>query len=69
MLTVALSSEAIALFKSHHIAADELARQAAEWTLLRGSATGTVTLGLQHEELAAFYWYFFHSETIGGKAV
>jgi hypothetical protein len=69
MLTVALSSEAIALFKSHHMGPDELARQTAEWALLRGSTSGTVTLGLQHEELAAFYWYFFHSQTIRQKAV
>jgi hypothetical protein len=64
MLTVALSSEAIALFKSHHIGADELARRAAEWALLRGRVSGTVTLGLQHEEFAAFYWYFYHCQPI-----
>ena len=65
MLTVALSSEAIALFKSHHIGVDELARRAAEWALLRGHASGTVALGLQHEELAAFYWYFYHCQDTG----
>jgi hypothetical protein len=69
MLTVALSSEAIALFKSHHIGADELARRAAEWALLRGRVSGTVTLGLQHEELAAFYWYFYHTQAVDRQAV
>ena len=69
MLTVALSSEAIALFKSHHVGADELARRAAEWALLRGRVSGTVTLSLQHEEFAAFYWYFYHSHSIDRQPV
>ena len=69
MLTVALSSEAIGLFKSHHIGADELARKVAEWALLRGCAGGTVTLGLHDEELSAFYWYFNESQTIGRHPV
>lgn len=64
MLTVALSSEAIALFKSHRIGADELARRAAEWALLRGRASGTETLGFHDEEFAAFYWYFYETHAI-----
>lgn len=59
MLTVMLSREAIALFKTHHIGAEELARQAAEWSLLLGRPNNMVKLGLRHEELAAFYWYYY----------
>jgi hypothetical protein len=59
MLTVMLSREAIALFKTHHIGADELARRAAEWWLLLGRPNGMVNLGLRHEEMAAFYWYYY----------
>ncbi|HJR76589.1 MAG TPA: hypothetical protein VJ805_06435 [Nitrospiraceae bacterium] len=69
MLTVVLSTEAIALFKSHDIGADELVRKAAEWALLRGRASGTVTLGLHHEELAAFYWYFYQTQSVDRQPV
>ena len=67
MLTVMLSSQAIALFKTHHIGADELARRAAAWALLRGRPCSTVNLGLQHEELAAFYWYYYDGRSMDGQ--
>jgi hypothetical protein len=67
MLTVMLSSEAIALFKTHHIGADELARRAAEWALLRGRPHSRVNLGLQHEELAALYWYYYDGRSMDGQ--
>ena len=68
MLTVVLSSEAVALFKTHHMGADELAKRAADWALLRGRPNSTVNLGLQHEELASFYWYYYDSQSIEGQA-
>lgn len=68
-LTVTLSSEAIALFQSHHVAADELARKAAEWALLQGHTNGRVDLTLKNDELADFYWHFYYCQASGHQSI
>lgn len=57
-LTVVLSSAAVNLWSTHNVTDDQLAKIAAEWSLLCGRTTKRVHLGIPAEEFADFYLYF-----------
>ncbi|MBS0168923.1 MAG: hypothetical protein JSR62_01100 [Nitrospira sp.] len=57
-ITVVLSSAAVNLWSTHGVTDEQLAKMAAEWTLLCGNLKKPVTLGISSEEFADFYLYF-----------
>ncbi len=57
-VTVVLTSASINLWSTHGVNEDQLAKMAAEWSLLCGKATRRVHLGIPAEEFADFYLYF-----------
>ena len=57
-LTVVLTAHAIDVFRSHGLGPDILAKQAAEWALLKGQCTGTVRLSLENAIFPEFYRYY-----------
>jgi len=56
-ITVVLSSAAVNLWGTHGVNEEQLAKMAAEWTLLCGNTQKPVNLGLPSEEFADFYLY------------
>lgn len=57
-VTVVLSSAAVNLWGTHGVNEEQLAKLAAEWTLLCGNTKKPVQLGIPSEEFADFYLYF-----------
>jgi len=57
-VTVVLSSAAVNLWGTHGVNEEQLAKLAAEWTLLCGNTKKPVQLGLPSEQFADFYLYF-----------
>ncbi|MDR4480736.1 MAG: hypothetical protein R3B37_13465 [Nitrospira sp.] len=57
-VTVVLSSASVNLWSTHGVTEDQLAKMAAEWSLLCGKATRRVHLGIPAGEFADFYLYF-----------
>ncbi len=57
-ITVVLSSAAVNLWGTHGVTDEQLAKMAAEWTLLCGNLKKPVNLGIASEEFADFYLYF-----------
>ncbi len=57
-VTVVLSSAAVNLWGTHGVKEEQLAKLAAEWTLLCGNTTRPVQLGIPSEEFADLYLYF-----------
>ncbi|ULA58938.1 MAG: hypothetical protein LZF60_80333 [Nitrospira sp.] len=57
-VTVVLSSAAVNLWGTHGVNEEQVAKLAAEWTLLCGNTKKPVQLGLPSEEFADFYLYF-----------
>ena len=57
-ITVVLSSAAVNLWGTHGVNEEQLAKLAAEWTLLCGNTKKPVQLGIPSEEFADFYLYF-----------
>lgn len=57
-ITVVLSSASINLWGTHEVSEEQLAKMAAEWTLLCGNTKKPVHLGLPSEEFADCYLYF-----------
>jgi hypothetical protein len=57
-VTVVLSSASVNLWGTHGVTEEQLAKLAAEWTLLCGNTKKPVHLGIPAEEFADFYLYF-----------
>lgn len=57
-VTVVLSSASVNLWSTHGVSDEQLAKIAAEWTLLCGNTKKRVHLGIPAEEFADFYLYF-----------
>ena len=57
-VTVVLSSASVNLWSTHGVNDEQLAKIAAEWSLLCGNTTKRVHLGIPAEEFADFYLYF-----------
>ncbi|MCS6287631.1 MAG: hypothetical protein H8K10_01465 [Nitrospira sp.] len=57
-VTVVLSSASVNLWSTHGVNDEQLAKIAAEWSLLCGNTTKRVQLGIPAEEFADFYLYF-----------
>lgn len=57
-ITVLLSSTSVNLWGTHGVHQDQLAKIAAEWSLLCGRKNQPVHLGIPAEEFADFYLYF-----------
>ncbi|WHZ21790.1 MAG: hypothetical protein OJF47_000902 [Nitrospira sp.] len=57
-ITVILSSASVNLWSTHSVHEDQLAKFAAEWSLLRGRKNQPVHLDILAEEFADFYLYF-----------
>lgn len=57
-VTVILSSASVNLWSTHGVNEEQLARLAAEWTLLCGNTKKKVHLGIPAAEFADFYLYF-----------
>ncbi|CBK41967.1 protein of unknown function [Nitrospira defluvii] len=57
-ITVVLSSASVNLWSTHGVNDEQLAKIAAEWSLLCGNTTKRVHLGIPAEEFADFYLYF-----------
>lgn len=57
-VTVRLSSASVNLWGTHGVSEEQLAKLAAEWTLLCGNTKKPVNLGIPAEEFADLYLYF-----------
>lgn len=57
-ITVLLSSASVNLWNTHGVQQDELAKLAAEWSLLCGRKNQPVHLGIPANEFADLYLYF-----------
>ncbi len=57
-ITVLLSSASVNLLGTHGVQEDQLAKLAAEWSLLCGRKNQPVHLGIPAKEFADFYLYF-----------
>lgn len=56
-ITVVLPPRSIALCQVYGFDAEALAKRAAEWTLLSGNSSGTLTLLSERQEFVDFYGY------------
>jgi hypothetical protein len=56
-ITVVLPSRSIALCQTYGLDAEVLAKRAAEWTLLSGNSSGTLTLLPERQEFLDFHGY------------